>query len=1506
MIGRGVWGGGSRATAFTLVLLVASMTLVPGGGGWAAELPEPPCSIGARAVAGGNNHGLLLDGDGRVWATGSNSQGQLGVGGSVSSTLSPLQVAVDDKATVVGIEAGQDVSSAITAEGALLVWGRHRLGGSTASSDVPLEVEGLPPVRQLAVGGLHLLALSESGTVWAWGANFSGQLGDGSTSTSTVPKQVVGLTDVVAVAAGFEHSLAVRADGTVWAWGFNQFGQLGNGTSGFGSNSSVPVQVSSLSSAVEVAAGGDHSLALLDNGAVRSWGRNNQGQLGNGTIDSRNTPGAVSGVSGVTMLAADASGNHSFALQDDKRVLGWGRNVEGQLGLGYSSAREVTPQLNGLSNVAVMSSGANYMRAVTANGDHYAWGDNGSGQLGDGTTTVRRSARQIGSVSYDLPSAPSELAAFPGESLAYLTWDSPDTGVVTGYVAIPAVDGAETLDAVPVSAAETETTISPLHEGTSYRFEVAAQNCLGTGGSSQRSDPVVPTGLRLGMSDSPSETLRITDRMSMEVNTFNGNAQLQVTDLTIKGTGLDLEVSRTYNARLDSDEGFGRGWTSTLAPDVQSEVLDSGVVRVRQPNGATTSFAPDGEGGYVTPPGVHSDLEALAGGGYELTERQSDRRWQFDEAGYLVEIADRNDNNVTYQRHSDGRLQAIVDTRGRALQVAYGGTRVSSLTDAAGRQYQYRYTGDLLTSVVDPSGAETRLEYTNDRLRHVITPEGRVVRLSYDGSGRLASHAWPLAAGEPTVTFTYDGHTTTVTDPRGNETVYDFDPVGRVTGVTDALGNATSTEYTATSNIRSFRTRRGTTTELSYANATSVASVTVPTGANTQSRYDDPRHPYLPTRMTDAQGNHLFYTYDQAGNVTSQRSELPSNNTVSLDIRPDGTRSQETDGRGVTTGYSYDAQAQLTGITPPAPLGEISLEYDVLSRVSAITDGNERRTTYTYDELDRLTGVTHADGTQVDYVYDRDGNLVSQTDEQGTTSMVYDARNQLIERTTPDGLTVVYGYDAAGNLTSITDRGGQVAYGYNAVNLPVEVIDRDGQTITMTYDVNYNRTAVTYPNGVSVTRGYDDSDRLEQVLAEAGNNELDEHAYSYRKPTSGDPDTHLRWSHTDVDGLTTDYQYDQLNRLTRARTLGTDGQVAWQHSYTYDAASNRLSRERIGDGPTFTDNYRYNDANQIEEVNGETFTHDRAGNLTSSSLGATYTYNAADQTTAIIPRADTGILATFAYRGLGQAERTGIGLIPDLTDLEELCLALPECVEIPDLLDLDEICLALLGCSDAPDIEVETTTFDHTSVGVTNVNIAGLDHHYTRAPDGTLLATHADQGSFYYLHDGLGSTTGLVDADGELAAAYRYSPFGETTVETGHEIFSPWRFTGAYHDPTGLYKIGERYYDPTLGRWTQQDPYVDALDPKQWNRYIYVGQDPINYTDPTGMCSAQVYFGVAETLAWGAVFGLALWAMPVTAFVGVGSFLMYSAYTGLAPATGAMFISAIQTGNSYSRDCIGR
>ncbi|MFO7897935.1 MAG: hypothetical protein R6V58_02620 [Planctomycetota bacterium] len=249
-----------------------------------------------------------------------------------------------------------------------------------------------PARAPVAGGGGHTLRIRGDGQVWAWGLNWRGELGDGTGKDSNVPVQSAAPSGIVALSSIGAHVTAVRGDGRLFAWGYNSHGQVGNGETGRREARPVPVRGPGgngvLNGVRAAAAGGYHSLAVCRDGAVRAWGCNMDGRLGDGTTTDRHAPVRVEGLDGVLAVAAGLK--HSVALKEDGTVWCWGDNLYGQLGDGANEARRTPVRVPGLADVKAIAAGWHHTMALRKDGTVWAWGCNHFGQLGDGAADRNR------------------------------------------------------------------------------------------------------------------------------------------------------------------------------------------------------------------------------------------------------------------------------------------------------------------------------------------------------------------------------------------------------------------------------------------------------------------------------------------------------------------------------------------------------------------------------------------------------------------------------------------------------------------------------------------------------------------------------------------------------------------------------------------------------------------------------------------------------------------------------------------------------------------------------------------------------------------------------------------------------------------------------------------------------------------------------------------------------------------------------------------------------------
>jgi len=357
-------------------------------------------------VAAGKDFTVTLRSDGTLWAYGSNDLGQLGDGSVIQRNI-PVQAGLPGNASGwTAIAAGADHTVAIRGDGSLWAWGSNdfgQLGQGTVSTHLvpapsPLQVGADHDWVAVAAGASCTLALKGDGTLWAWGLNNVGQLGNGDAAgmTQPTPVQVVnpGDSPYVAVSISNEHVLALQTNGSLWSWGSNQFGQLGIDSVDLTPHP-TPVQVVTGDPVVDngwttVSAGGWHSLARQSDGTLWSWGRNTLGQLGNGSGSANNAP-KPDKVDKDTNWGAFAAGEfHSLAVKRNGTFWVWGANNKGQLGIGGSTdlLRHSSPVLittpAGVTAVIAIAAGGGHSALFTASGASYAWGDNLRGQLGTG------------------------------------------------------------------------------------------------------------------------------------------------------------------------------------------------------------------------------------------------------------------------------------------------------------------------------------------------------------------------------------------------------------------------------------------------------------------------------------------------------------------------------------------------------------------------------------------------------------------------------------------------------------------------------------------------------------------------------------------------------------------------------------------------------------------------------------------------------------------------------------------------------------------------------------------------------------------------------------------------------------------------------------------------------------------------------------------------------------------------------------------------------------------
>lgn len=328
------------------------------------------------------SHNLAIKTDGTLWAWGYNNFGQIGQG--PTGVLIATQTQIGTNSNWLSVSAGADFSIALKTDGTLWAWGANSSGqlgdGTTSNKTIPTQIGTATNWTSIATGDAFVIAKKSNGTLWAWGNNASGQLGDGTTINKNVPTQIGTNTTWNTFACGGSHVLVLRSNGTLWAWGKNDYGQLGDGTS---INKTSPLQIGTATDWFTLAAGSSYSLAIKNTLTLWGWGSNIAGQLGDGTLVSKSTPTQV-GTSTDWFIIGAGVGS-SFGLKANGTLWSWGNNAYGQLGIG-STTNVATPTQVGTDThwYLKFDSAQKQTIALKDDGSRWVWGSNdGIGLLGN-------------------------------------------------------------------------------------------------------------------------------------------------------------------------------------------------------------------------------------------------------------------------------------------------------------------------------------------------------------------------------------------------------------------------------------------------------------------------------------------------------------------------------------------------------------------------------------------------------------------------------------------------------------------------------------------------------------------------------------------------------------------------------------------------------------------------------------------------------------------------------------------------------------------------------------------------------------------------------------------------------------------------------------------------------------------------------------------------------------------------------------------------------------------
>ena len=733
------------------------------------------------------------------------------------------------------------------------------------------------------------------------------------------------------------------------------------------------------------------------------------------------------------------------------------------------------------------------------------------------------------------------------------------------------------------------------------------------------------------------------------------------------------------------------------------------------------------------------------------------------------------------------------------------GNRTSS-TDALGRvtNYSYDLSANLLTKSTALNSNNLTWTYTYNGLGEILTasdPVGNATTNTYDGNGNLLSTTTPspdgVTAGS-TSTFTYDskGEVITAKDPLANQSTIAYTPQGLLASVTDPANNRTSFTYDGRGNRLTTTDAANNTTSYTYDLLNHLTAITYPDSTTKRFTYDSRGRR---NSATDQNGKQTTYAYDDADRLLSVTDA--ASNSMQYAYDTENNLLSLKDANSHSTSFAYDAYGRVTKTTFPSTLTE-SYSYDGVGNILSKTDRKGNTINYSYDALNRLTQKSYPSGTPVSYTYDSLSRLTQSSDASGTYQFTFDNMGRLIGTTTNYSFltgktfTTSYSYDAASNRTGFIDpENGSTMYAYDTLNrlqtlTPPAAISAG--SFGFSYDVLSRRTQMTRPNNVTTNYAYDNLSRLLSVLHQASGSTIDGASYTVDSAGNRTAKTDQRLA------LITNYTYDSIYQLLAATQSGTTAE-----SYTYDSVGNRLSSLGVA-------SYTNNSSNELTATSNATYGYDSNGNTTSKadSTGTTnYTWDFENRLTGVTLPGSGGAV-TFRYDPFARRIQKSF-------------------------------------------TQGTTTTTTNFLYDADNL-IEEVD------PNGNVLARHA-QGltideplamlrsstTSYYHADGLGSVTSLSNTAGGLAQNYSYDSFGKQTSSSG-SLTNPFQYTAREFDgETGLYFYRARYFDPSSGRFSNEDPIGFRAGT---NFYSYAANSPTNTTDPLGRYTVDKRIQVRQAI----------------------------------------------------------
>jgi len=879
-------------------------------------------------------------------------------------------------------------------------------------------------------------------------------------------------------------------------------------------------------------------------------------------------------------------------------------------------------------------------------------------------------------------------------------------------------------------------------------------------------------------------------------------AAYYTTNITETAGSLQRRTSMTYDQTrrlpvpLTTSQTHVSGSTVSTAVTESQTYDDYGnVLTATDPNGVTTSFSYDTNTRWLA--SVNRPLNATLKAYIGYIRNAQGSLTQITVKDNSASGALRGQTDITYDSYGNPTKVTVKDdTRNLVTNYEYSSTYGNAFVT------KQTVNSTNIDGTVTAISEQMLYDKPTGNLTQYTDGNGYVTTFQFDKLDRVTKGILP-SNGIVSISYDDANNKVTTVDPSGLTAITQWNGLGwKVSEGISGSGTLTY-GYDTYGRMTWNRDARNNQSTYGYDAWNRLMRTTYPDNVSTTVSYDNVNRTVT---TTDAESNSFRETYDQLGRVL-KKEWLKSSGPITLGTYTydyAGSVITSVDGKANTTKYSYDVLNRLLSVTDPENrITSYSYSLSGLLKEIQYPDGNKLQKQY--DELGRLIREVDPMGQSEKLYYDANSNLIKVVDRKGQVqNYTYNNRNFLMTNSTASEI-VNYGYDAAGRRLTMQDTTGTTSYTYDSTTKMLrQVTFPDGKSINYSYDLQGNRATMTDPFGYTTAYGYDTRNRLTGVGPAVNNWDA---SYTY-KLNDLLATVQLR------NGVKSNSSFDGANLIGVTQTK-TGGATINAFSYTYDNNGNQIAQNENGSTRSF--GYDKLDRILTSSQNAEIYAYDLRGNRQSlqteqapSLTETSYLYDERNRLTKV-QKEESGEV-TYRYNGDGILyERTEEGITTRYY-------------------------------TDGAQVIAEATVVN---------GVASLKARYIRG-NGLVARVDTSGNKAYYVHNGHGDVVGLTDSAGNILNSYSYDIWGKPIVEE-ETIDNPFRYSGEFWDEsTGLQYLRARWYDPSMGRFINEDSYEGTLtNPLTLNLYTYVGNNPLIRWDPSGNSwISKQWNNIEEIYSW--------------------------------------------------------